>query len=386
MTDRALTSGENFRSLFAVITAMGVTSALYALTLPLFSTRLDAMGESETVIGINAAAQAIALLAIAPFFVGFLQRLGPAVLMLWMLAATLVFILLCPLYENAWYWLVLRLLLGASTGVMWIAGEAWINQAVDDKSRGRVLSLYGIAGAVGTMVGFALMYLIQYLEMADWTPFVIIAAMVAACMVAIVPAVPVAPPFTGTQSQPMIGLFFVAPTPFLINLLVAVSFGSLASFMSVYGTDIGIPLDDTFLLLILLSAGGLMLYPIGWLADRMDRRKLALIIMLILIVLFAIMGMALRDPVLRWPYAVCLGIGIMGLYTLGLSLLGARFRNADLGAATTVFQIMWNSGVVVGPFAIGFAMDMTGPSGLPWTIIVFFVVVAAITAMRRQHR
>ncbi|MBT7645597.1 MAG: MFS transporter, partial [Rhodospirillaceae bacterium] len=216
--------------------------------------------------------------------------------------------------------------------------------------------------------------------------FVIIAAMVAACMVAIVPAVPVAPPFTGTQSQPMIGLFFVAPTPFLINLLVAVSFGSLASFMSVYGTDIGIPLDDTFLLLILLSAGGLMLYPIGWLADRMDRRKLALIIMLILIVLFAIMGMALRDPVLRWPYAVCLGIGIMGLYTLGLSLLGARFRNADLGAATTVFQIMWNSGVVVGPFAIGFAMDMTGPSGLPWTIIVFFVVVAAITAMRRQHR
>mgnify|MGYP003997400827 FL=1 len=64
MTDRALTSGENFRSLFAVITAMGVTSALYALTLPLFSTRLDAMGESETVIGINAAAQAIALLAI----------------------------------------------------------------------------------------------------------------------------------------------------------------------------------------------------------------------------------------------------------------------------------------------------------------------------------
>ncbi|MBT7615198.1 MAG: MFS transporter [Rhodospirillaceae bacterium] len=386
MTDRALTSGENFRSLFAVITAMGVTSALYALTLPLFSTRLDAMGESETVIGINAAAQAIALLAIAPFFVGFLQRLGPAVLMLWMLAATLVFILLCPLYENAWYWLVLRLLLGASTGVMWIAGEAWINQAVDDKSRGRVLSLYGIAGAVGTMVGFALMYLIQYLEMADWTPFVIIAAMVAACMVAIVPAVPVAPPFTGTQSQPMLGLFFVAPTPFLINLLVAVSFGSLASFMSVYGTDIGIPLDDTFLLLILLSAGGLMLYPIGWLADRMDRRKLALIIMLILIVLFAIMGMALRDPVLRWPYAVCLGIGIMGLYTLGLSLLGARFRNADLGAATTVFQIMWNSGVVVGPFAIGFAMDMTGPSGLPWTIIVFFVVVAAITAMRRQHR
>ena len=383
MSDTTLNPADRFRSLFAVISAMCVTSALYSLSLPLFATRLDEMGESEAVIGINAAAQAIALIAVAPLAPRLLQKLGPAVLMLWMLAATMVFVLLCPLYENAWYWLVLRLLLGASTGMMWIAGEAWINQASDDAGRGRVLALYGIAGAAGTMVGFAVIYLIGH---AGWTPFLITAFMVFACALTIVPALRVAPPFVGEQSAPMAKMFFVAPTPLVINLLVAVTFGSLASFMSVYGADIGLPRDDAFLLLVLLSAGGLMQYPVGWLADRMNRRVLAIGLMIAMIAMFVLMGPALAVSFWRWPYALLLGLGLMGLYTLGLTLLGDRFRDADLGAATTLFQIMWNTGVVIGPFAVGLMMEQTGPGGLPWTIVAFYGVVALFTSLRGGAR
>ena len=243
MTVATLNPSERFRSLVAVISAMCVTAALYALTLPLFATRLDEMGESETVIGINAAAQAIALLAVAPFAPRLLQKFGPAVVMLWMLAGTLVFVLLCPLYENAWYWLVLRLLLGTTTSIMWIAGEAWVNQVSDDAGRGRVLAIYGVAGAAGTMTGFAV---IGYFGHTGWAPFLIAGGMVVASALAILPAVRIAPPFAGSQSAPMVRLFFMAPTPLLINLLAAVTFGSLASFLSVYGTDIGMPRDDTF--------------------------------------------------------------------------------------------------------------------------------------------
>ena len=351
--------------------------------MPLFATGVDEMGESETVVGINAAARAIALLAVAAFAPRLLQKFGPAIVILWMLAGTLVFILLCPLYENAWYWLVLRLLLGTTTSIMWIAGEAWINQASDDAGRGRILAFYGIAGAAGTMLGFGVIILVGH---TGWAPFLIAGGMVVACALAILPAVRIAPPFSGSQSAPMAKLFFIAPTPLLINLLAAVTFGSLASFLSVYGTDIGMQRDDTFWLLVLLSAGGLMQYPIGWLADRMNRRVLALGLMVTMIVMFALMDPALADPFLRWPYALFLGLGLMGLYTLGLTLLGARFRDADLSAATTLFQLMWNTGVVVGPFAVGIAMDQTGPSGLPWTIIAFYVLVAAITAARGRAK
>ena len=110
MSDIVLSASARFRSLFAVIVAMGVTSAIYSLSLPLFATRLDEMGHSEAVIGINSAAQAISLIAVAPFGPMLLRRMGPAVLMLWMLVLSFVFIILCPIYENAWFWLVMAAL------------------------------------------------------------------------------------------------------------------------------------------------------------------------------------------------------------------------------------------------------------------------------------
>jgi MFS family permease len=303
--------------------------------------------------------------------------------MLWMLGLSFAFIVLCPLYENAWYWLVLRLLLGASTGLLWIAGEAWINEASDDTRRGRVLAFYGISGAAGTMVGFGIVYLTGH---AGWLPFIIIEALIVLCSLAIAAAVKVAPPFHGRASHTMLGLALRAPTPMVVNLLVAITFGSLASFLPVYGPDVGLPRESVFLLLALLSAGGLLQYPIGWLADRMDRRLLAILVMVVMGVLFAIMPAALADPVLRWPYVVVLGGGMMGLYTLGLILLGARFRGVDLGAATTVFQVMWNCGMVTGPFAVGFAMDVAGAGAFPWTMVVFYVAVIGFTALRGRQR
>jgi MFS family permease len=383
MSDIVLTASARFRSLFAVIVAMGVTSAIYSLSLPLFAARLDDMGHSEFVIGVNSAAQAIALIVVAPFGPRLLRHMGPAVLMLWMLALTFVFVLLCPLYENAWYWLVMRLLLGASTGLLWIAGEAWINEASEDTSRGRILALYGISGAGGTMAGFAILYLTGF---NGWLPFIIIEALIVLCCFAVGGAVKVAPPFHGTASQTMLGLAFRAPTPMIVNLLVAITFGSLASFLPVYGPDVGLPRESVFLLLALLSAGGLLQYPIGWLADRMDRRLLAILVMAVMAVLFAVMPAALADPLLRWPYVVILGGGMMGLYTLGLTLLGARFRGVDLGAATTLFQVMWNTGMVAGPFAVGFAMDSAGAGAFPWTMVGFYAAVIVFIAARGRRR
>lgn len=383
MSDLALDPADRFRSLFAVIVAMGVTAAIYAMSLPLFAARLDQMGQSEALIGISSAAQAIALIAVAPLGPFLLRRWGPAVLMLWMLAASFVAILACPLVENGWYWLVMRLLLGASTGMLWIAGEAWINGAADDAGRGRVMALYGVAGAGGTMAGFAILHLAGY---GGWLPFLIIAGMIVACAIAVAVALRVAPVFEGTSSHSMLRLALAAPTPLAVNLLVAVTFGSLSTFLPIYGPKHGLNAQGATLVLVVLSAGGLLQYPIGWLADRMDRRLLVLIVMAVMAVLFALMSTVLPNPALRWPWVILLGVGMMGLYTLALTLLGARFRGADLGAATTVFQVMWNAGMVVGPFAAGFAMSIAGDGALPWTMVAFYAAFMAFVALRGRVR
>ena len=382
MTDRVLSRSERLHGLAATIVAMGVTSAIFSLSLPLFSTRLDEGGYSELVIGVNTAAQSIALLAVAPFTPRILRRYGPARPMIWGFAATLVFILLCPLYENAWYWLALRLAMGVSTGVLWIAGEAWVNEASEEATRGRNLAIYGVSAAAGSMAGFGIVFAVGH---AGWTPFLIIAGLVAVCIATIATAVHAAPPFRGRASHAMIGLALVAPTPMTINLAVAVSFGSLAAFLAVYGVDVGLTHGDAYLLLVLLSAGGLLQYPVGWLADRVNRRLLGIVVMALTGILFALMDRAFDDPVLRWAWALLVGAGIMSLYTIALIMLGARFRGVDLGAATTVFQIFFNTGFVVGPLAVGAAMSAVGPDGLPWTLVAIHAAVIAFAAIRARR-
>jgi len=379
MTNHAHDPAARFRSLSAAIIAMGVTAALYALSLPLFAARLDAMGHGDAVIGINSAAQAISLILVAPLAPRLLRRWGPAIFMLWMLAASFVLILLVPLWENAWYWLGMRLLLGAATGLLWIAGETWINEAADDASRGRTLALYGISGAGGTMTGFGVLYLVGQ---DGWLPFLIMEALILVCAVAVAAAIRVAPRFPAMATQSMAALFRIAPTPLLVNLLVAITFGALATFLPVYGPGIGVPLRDAFLLLTLLSGGGLLQYPIGWLADHMDRRLLTILVLVAMALLFAVMPGALADPFWRWPYVIVLGGGMMGLYTLSLILLGQYFRGGDLGAATTLFQVMWNTGMFAGPFAIGFAMDGFGDRAFPWALAGCYGAFLAFYALR----
>ena len=233
------------------------------------------------------------------------------------------------------------------------------------------------------MAGFAVLYLAGH---DGWLPFIITEVMIVLCAIAVAAAVKVAPPFHGMASQNMLRLGLKAPTPMVVNLLVAITFGSLASFMPIYGPDVGLPLEDVFLLLVCLSAGGMLQYPIGWLADKMDRRLLAMLVMAFMALMFVVMPEALSDPILRWPYVVLMGGGLMGLYTLGLILLGARFRGIDLGSATTLFQVMWNAGMVAGPFAVGFAMDLTGAAALPWTLVAFYIVVIGFTAMRGRRQ
>ena len=53
--------------------------------------------------------------------------------------------------ETAWFGL--RFMIGAAGSVLWVSGEAWINQVADDTTRGRVVALYSMAVAGGFALG-----------------------------------------------------------------------------------------------------------------------------------------------------------------------------------------------------------------------------------------
>ncbi|WP_163066571.1 MFS transporter, partial [Acinetobacter baumannii] len=63
---------------------------------------------------------------------------------------------------------------------------------------------------------------------------------------------------------------------------------------------------------------------------------------------------------------------VSALYTVGLTHLGSRFRDADLAQANAAFVVMYSAGLIIGPPMAGLGMDLWPPNGLPATLAALF--------------
>ncbi|HEY5598727.1 MAG TPA: MFS transporter, partial [Kiloniellales bacterium] len=302
-------SSPYWRNLTAVMATMTGATLGYSFILPLLSLILERQGTSSTLIGLSVAGEAVAVFAVAPFAPRLLVRLGPVKAMLLAIAIRLVTFLLLPVFPNVWAWFPLRMLGGAGASMMWIVSEAWINQTVDDHNRGRMLSLYSIALALGYSIG---PLVLAQTGSEGWTPFLVGAAVMLASMSFTLLASGVAPALGGSVSARLPAYFRLAPLVMMCCFVTSSTDNILVSLLPLYGSGVGLAASDTLYLLTAVGLGGIVLqYPFGWLADRMDRRRLTLILALLMLLCGLTMPWALPTAPSNLIFAFLLG-GFIG--------------------------------------------------------------------------
>jgi MFS family permease len=62
------------------------------------------------------------------------------------------------------------------------------------------------------------------------------------------------------------------------------------------------------------------------------------------------------------------------LYIVPLTMLGRRFKGADLSAAASVFAVMFCFGAVAGPPLSGVGMAFFGNDGMRWALVLFYAL------------
>ena len=141
------------RSLTAVIASMVVVNLVYGLTLPLLSLVLDSQGYSKTIIALSIVAQASAGVLLAPIMSRLIMRWGAARVMQYATLLSALMLIALGLFQNVALWFPMRFLLGAAGAMLWSASETVINELADDNWRGRIIGMYGSAGAAGFALG-----------------------------------------------------------------------------------------------------------------------------------------------------------------------------------------------------------------------------------------
>lgn len=378
-------SRDHVLSLGAIITAMLIANLMYSVTLPLLSLTLSRAGYSETMIGINTIAQPLAALLFAPFIPGLIGRFGAASVMI---AALLVFgatLLILPLYVDMAVWFILRPLMGAAGCVLWVASEAWVNAMADEKSRGRIVGIYGTAGALGWAMGPVIL-LIAGTE--GYLPYALTAGMsVLACIPMLLSRGKEPDLSQGPRSKIWLYLL-LAPLPLVANLSVAASHEAFDAFFAIYAEALGKTEKVAFTLMALGGfAGMISQYPLGWLADRMNRVLLTFLLVASSMACPLLLPYCLEMSILGLVIVFFWGVVSTGIYTMGTILVGERFRGAHLAGASAAFTAMYAMGVLIGPPTAGVSMDVFGPDGLTYTMIVLYALVLPViawTMLRRQ--
>jgi MFS family permease len=293
-------------------------------------------------------------------------------------------LLILPLYVDLAVWFVLRPMMGAAGCVLWVASEAWVNAMADEKSRGRIIGIYGTAGALGWAMGPVIL-LIAGTE--GYLPYALTAGMaVLACIPMLLSRGKEPDLSQGPRSKIWMYLL-LAPLPLVANLSVAASHEAFDAFFAIYAEALGKTEKVAFTLMALAGfAGMISQYPLGWLADRMDRVLLT----------FLLVASSMACPLLL-PYCLEMsipglvivffwGVAATGIYTMGTILVGERFQGAQLAGASAAFTAMYAMGVLIGPPTAGVSMDVFGPHGLTYTMIILYALVLPVIAWKMLRR
>ncbi|MEX5728736.1 MFS family permease [Rhodovulum iodosum] len=296
------------------------------------------------------------------------------------------------LLAEPWAWTLLRVLVGFCMSGIYVAAESWLNNAATNETRGKVLSAYMMAQTLGIIGAQGLLTLgdaataglfigASILVSISFAPILLSATPV--------PAVEVARPMS------LRGLFVGSPLGTVGIFLLGSIYATQAGMGAVFGAQIDMTASQIALFVAMLFAGALVLqYPIGWLSDRVDRRKLVFGAALLGMTScglgwFAGIGMGWTGGVGLWPLmaaAFFAGGVTTPLYALLLAHTNDFLSAEDMPAASGGLVFTFGLGAILGPLATGWAMQGLGPFAF-WPVLgVTFALLALYALYRMTQR
>ena len=386
--------------LLALVAALSVVAISSSLAWPILAESLRHQGYDETAIGLNAAAQFAGIIVVAGCATWLIPRLGffrTIVLGLSLVAAMLAVL---PAIRDYSLWFLFRFVLGIGNSLLFTAGDTWINQIVDNRVRGRWMGIYNTAGMAGWAVGPLLG---SHMDPNTYGPFLVGIGAVAVAFAFLLPARPIDVRLRiGREARAplasLLPVFLVAPTVMLSSGMFGVVEGGIQSFAHLYTMDVlGLEFRATGYAVIWVGLVGAIFfqYPVGWLADRVDRGWLLTGCVSLSAAAMALFPWLLPGATGPWWSPASLALwavvvmwgGTMGAtFTVGLTLVGERFRDVKLVAANAVFSLLFGLGGLTGPFLVGTAMDRYGPPGFPASMLTVTVLYALFAAYRQATR
>lgn len=270
---------------------------------------------------------------------------------------------------DPYIWAILRVASGLCIAGCYTVVEAWLQAKVTNENRGRAMGIYRVVDMGGSL---AAQLLIGFLSPASYVSYNILALICCATLIPITltkvtqPKIPTAP-----RLRPMLAITR-SPLAAAGVVVAALSSASFRMVGPVYGIEVGLKIDQiSYFLAAFVLGGALSQYPVGWLADKYDRRWV--LIWLSAAAIASCFITAFIPPINNT--IILINAGFFGLTTFPIFSVAAAHAHdfaetderVELSAALMFF---FACGAIAAPYLASKLIEAFGPSAL-------FMMVAA---------
>jgi MFS family permease len=277
-------------------------------------------------------------------------------------------------------WAAMRALVGFGYCGLYVVVESWLNASSTNETRGQALSAYIIVQLVGIVASQLLM---NTAPVEGYTLFVIISVLVSVSFIPILFVAGSAPAFQTTRPLSLARLYRTSPLGFVAAFLLGSVFSSVFGMSAVYGSAIGLSVQEITILVGTIYAIGLFIqYPLGWLSDRMDRR------MLIFLVCAGAVAGAVAGSFAGTNFPlILLGAAVAGglsnpMWSLVVAHTNDHLDQRDMAAGSGGLLFVNGLGAIGGAPALGWLMETFGP----WMFFAFNGILMGLIALYALYR
>ncbi|MHA1529125.1 MAG: MFS transporter [Alphaproteobacteria bacterium] len=278
--------------------------------------------------------------------------------------------LLHPVFEGPYQWAALRLLTGIAVASSYTVVESWLQAKIETRTRGRVFGIYRVVDMSGSIMAQGL---IAVLDPASYVSYNIVAVFCVLCLLPLSLTRRAAPPTPEAPRLRPVKAALLSPTACFGIVVAGLTGASFRMVGPVFGVTIDLTQSEVALFMSAGIFGGVAAqYPVGWIADKTDRRNV-----LIGLSLSAIVG-CLTVAWLVEPgnmTVIFLGAFVFGMTSYPIYSVSAAYANdfapkdfvLELNASLVFF---YSIGAIMSPIVSARLIAAYGPSAL-------FVFIAA---------
>ena len=283
-------------------------------------------------------------------------------------------------------WWILRVVTGICFAVLYMVIESWLNEKASNENRGTVFSIYTIINLTVITIGQMMLTLDEpsnFMLFSFASILVSLAAVPVALSKSSEPA-----PIQSVKINFRV-LFQTSPVGVTGCLVVGLTNGAFWALAPVFASGDSVDVSRVAIFMsVAVIAGAIGQWPLGRMSDRMDRRRVILLVCggaMICGILLALLQPSMEFMLL--PAAFAYGIFAFPLYSLCVAHTNDFADESRYVEVACGLLLVYAIGAVIGPIVASIFMWLIGTGGLfAFTAIVHFVMIGfVIHRLRRRE-